>query len=302
MQPDGPIPALAIEFKALNHEGQIDYVLLRNRVTYDLEMLALDERRWKEIAPLVPFGEKLRLLQKVRHDRKRVDPRAAAATLTEVADEATRLTAALTDKPRSSGAGSSSGMTPAVANRGAAYVTHLREVLADWNRFYRGYDPLFTWWTAEPCGRLEKALTAYADAIRRQLVGVRPDDIEPIIGDPVLADGLRADLAVEMIPYTAEELIAIGGREFEWAAKQFKVVSNEMGFGDDWKKALEQVKNLAPAPGEKPWAIFAIADYSENFVEKMDAITIAPLAKEVWRLAMQTPDVSSRTRSSPAAK
>lgn len=101
---------LAVEFKALNHEGRIDYVLLRNRVTYDLEMLALDERRWKEIAPLVPFGEKLRLLQEVRHDRKRVDPRAAAATLTEVADEATRLTAALTDKPRSSGAGSSSGM------------------------------------------------------------------------------------------------------------------------------------------------------------------------------------------------
>ena len=181
-------------------------------------------------------------------------------------------------------------MTPAVANRAALYVAHLKDVLADWNRFYRGYDPLFTWWAAEPYTRVERALTAYNEAIRRELVGVRPGEIEPIIGDPVLADGLRADLALEMIPYNADELIAIGWREFEWTDRQFKIVSNAMGFGDDWKKALEHVKNLAPAPGEKPWAIFEIADYSEDFVEKMDAITIAPLAKEIWRLAMQTPE------------
>jgi Bacterial protein of unknown function (DUF885) len=280
----------AVDFKGLNHEGQIDYVLLRNRVTYDQEMLALDERRWQEIASLVPFAEKLRGLQETRHDRKRVDPRAAAATLTQIADEVARLTAALAAKPVPSGTNSGSKMTAAVANRGAAYVSHLREVVADWNRFYDGYDPLFTWWAAEPYTKLEKALAGYHDAIRRQLVGVRPGELEPIIGDPVMAEGLRADLALEMIPYTAEELIAIGQREFEWTDKQFKIVSNEMGYGDDWKKALEHVKNLAPAPGEKPWAIFAIADYSENFVEKMDAITIAPLAREVWRLAMQTPE------------
>jgi hypothetical protein len=162
----------AVDFKGLNHEGQIDYVLLRNRVTYDQEMLALDERRWQEIAPLVPFADKLRGLQEARHDRKRVDPRAAAATLTQVADEVTRLTAALTANPVPSGTNSGSKVTAAVANRGAGYVSHLRDVVADWNRFYDGYDPLFTWWAAEPYTRLEKALTAYSDAIRRQLVGV----------------------------------------------------------------------------------------------------------------------------------
>jgi hypothetical protein len=279
-----------VDFKALNHEGQIDYVLLRNRLTYDAEMLAQDERRWKEIASLVPFADRLRALQEARHGRQRVDPRAAAETLAQTADEVTRLTAALTDTARSAGTNSKPAMTPAVANRAALYVAHLKDVLADWNRFYRGYDPLFTWWAAEPYTRVERALTAYHEAIRRELVGVRPGEIEPIIGDPVFADGLRADLALEMIPYNADELIAIGWREFEWTDRQFKIVSNAMGFGDDWKKALEHVKNLAPAPGEKPWAIFEIADYSEDFVEKMDAITIAPLAKEIWRLAMQTPE------------
>jgi len=279
----------ALDVASLNHEGQIDYILLRNRVTYDREMLQLDQRRWKEIAPLVPFAEALRRLQEERHDRKRVDPRAAAGTLDAVARQVTRLTASLEEGARSS-ARSPAPVTPAVANRAALYVSHLQRVVADWHGFYGGYDPLFTWWAAEPYKRLDDGLTAYTEAIRRHLVGIKPGEIEPIVGDPVLEDGLRADLAVEMIPYTAEELIAIGEREFAWVEARFRETSNKMGFGDDWKAALEHVKTLAPPPGEKPWAIFEIADYSENFVEKMDAITLAPLAKEVWRLAMQTPE------------
>jgi uncharacterized protein (DUF885 family) len=136
---------------------------------------------------------------------------------------------------------------------------------------------------------VDAALERYRDALIRHLVGITPGDPGPIIGDPVLAEGLRAELAVEMIPYTAEELIAIGWQEFEWIEERFREVSRDMGYGDDWQAALEHVKNLAPPPGEKPWVIFDIADYSESFVERMDNITVPPLASEVWRLAMQTP-------------
>ena len=106
----------------------------------------------------------------------------------------------------------------------------------------------------------------------------------------MLAEGLRADLAVEMIPYNAEELIRIGEREFEWIENEFRIVANDMGFGDDWLAALEHTKNLAPPPGEKPWLIFEIGDYSENFIEALDNITMPPLSREVWRLKMQTPE------------
>ncbi|MBT5220706.1 MAG: DUF885 domain-containing protein, partial [Woeseia sp.] len=93
-----------------------------------------------------------------------------------------------------------------------------------------------------------------------------------------------------MIPYTAEELIRIGEQEFAWIENQFRIVSNDMGYGDDWLAALEHTKNLAPPPGEKPWLIFEIADYSENFVENLDNITLPALSREIWRLNMQTPE------------
>jgi hypothetical protein len=62
-----------------------------------------------------------------------------------------------------------------------------------------------------------------------------------------------------------------------------------MGFGDDWQAALEHVKTLAPPPGQKPRAILDIAEYSEEFLERLGSVTMPPMAREVWRLAMQTP-------------
>ena len=56
------------------------------------------------------------------------------------------------------------------------------------------------------------------------------------------------DLRGEMIPYTPEELIEIGKREYAWCETEMKKASRELGFGDDWKKALEKVKNIYVPP------------------------------------------------------
>ncbi len=278
----------AADFNALNPEGRIDFVMLRQRIAYDVAMLELADRRWTQMAPLLPFADRLRQLPEDRHDRKRADPRATATTLDELAKQMASVTQALTS--RTAGRAASSDQDRVVASRAAAYLDAIRPIVAEWHAFYDGYDPMFSWWASEPYGRLDKALAAYADALRVQIVGAKPGALAPIVGDPVLAAGLQADLAFEMIPYTAEELIAIGKREFEATEAEFRKVAREMGFGDDWKAALEHTKNLAPPPGEAPWAIFDIARYSESFVENMKAITLAPLAREVWRLAMQSPE------------
>jgi hypothetical protein len=279
------------DFSALNPEGRIDYVLLRNRIDYDIEMLALADRRWTETAALVPFFDTMRQLQEDRFNRKRADGRATATILSATADRVGGLTRTLAAEPATTGGlVTRPGVTPVIAARAASQIDALRTVLADWYAFYDGYDPVFSWWTKEPVGRLDQSLTAYAGALRRHLVGIRPGEPAPLIGDPVLADGLRADLAFEMIPYSPDELIAIGMKEFEWVEAEFRKVARVMSFGEDWKAALEHVKGLAPPPGDKPWVIFDIAKYSEAFVDGMKAITIPPLSKEVWRLAMQTPE------------
>jgi uncharacterized protein (DUF885 family) len=280
-----------VDFDDLNHEGKIDYIALRNRIEYDLATLALTKERGEQIASLLPFEDELRLFQERRFDRKRIDPRAAADTLDRVAKQLRELTASLEQQAaETDGMVERKGISRVVASRAAGQVQHLREVLADWNEFYDGYDPLYNFWDREPYERVHAGLKEYAQAINRHLVGVVPGETPPIIGDPVLAQGLQADLAVEMIPYTPSELLAIGEKEFEWIEAQFRIVSREMGYGDDWKAALEYTKGLAPPPGENAWAIFDIAAYSEEFIENLDNITMPPLSREIWRLAMQTPE------------
>jgi uncharacterized protein (DUF885 family) len=278
----------ALDFATLNFEGQIDYLALRNRIDYDLEQARLEKQRAAQMAPLLPFFDEIRLLQEQRFDRKRVDPRAAAATLDQLARQLNELTKALKE-PRKPSAGARAG-SGAVAIRGEEQIQKLREVLKDWHTFYDGYDPNYSWWVRKPYGEADAALQAYAEAIKSELMGIKPGAKPPILGDPVLAAGLSADLAVEMIPYSPKELIEIGEQEFEWIEQQLRVVARRMGHGDDWKAALEQTKNLAPPPGEAPAAIYEIARYSEDFIAKQHNITLAPLAREVWRLAMQSPE------------
>lgn len=285
----------ALDFAKLEREGQLDYLALRNRIAYALDRLKLDEQRAAQIRPLVPFYDDIRLLQENRHDRKPVDARAAAATLDRLTKTLAELTKSLQETaPKDAGAKrGSTGLraTPgAVAARAEAVVQHLRETLKDFQSYYDGYDPDYSWWTRKAYAETDAALQSYADTLKSELLGVKPGGKAPILGDPVLAEGLRADLAVEMIPYDARELIQIGEQELAWVEEQFRVVSRKMGYGDDWKAALEHTKNLAPPPGQAPAAIFEIARYSEDFIEKQRNITLAPLAREIWRLAMQSPE------------
>lgn len=287
----------ALDFGSLDREAQIDYLALRNRITYYLDRLKLEEQRAAQLKPLLPFFDDIRLLQENRFDRKPVDARAAATTLDRITKQAIELTQALKEPaaPRSESAKGGEAakrkpVSPGVAARAEGQVQQLRETLKDFHGYYDGYDPEYSWWARKPYVEADAALQGYAEAIRSELLGVKPGGKAPILGDPVLADGLRADLAVEMVPYEPRELIEIGEQEFKWIEARLREVARKMGYGDDWKAALEYTKNLAPPPGGAPAAIFDIAHYEEEFIAKQHSITLAPLAREIWRLAMQSPE------------
>jgi hypothetical protein len=107
---------------------------------------------------------------------------------------------------------------------------------------------------------------------------------------PIGAEGLRAHLAHDLMPYTAEELIAIANTEFAYLEGELLKASREMGFGDDWRAAQEAVKRKAVPPGEKPAVVRELAAQSEAFIDARGSITIPPLAREIWRMGMMSPE------------
>ncbi|UCC26716.1 MAG: DUF885 family protein [Gemmatimonadales bacterium] len=279
-----------MDFDALNHEGKVDYVLLRNRLGFEMEMLGQEAALAAEMEPLLPFQRSLQHLQEERRERvARLNARAVADTLNRVAREVEALTVRFQnggeDLPEVRGV---------LAERAARQVGSLLRMLDGWYGYHAGYDPDFTWWVPEPYARLTRALQGHADAIRGRFVGDLSSG--PVIGEPIGEEGLRAHLANEMIPYTAEELIAIAEAEFAWMEEALVEAAREMGYGNDWKAAQEAVKELAVPPGEKPRVVLELEEQSVDFIEARDWITLPPLAHEVWRMEMMPPE---RQRVSP---
>lgn len=274
-----------IDFDRLSQEGRIDHVLLEHRLRSELAQLRREAKFAGEMAPLVPFAGTITALEEKRRRFEPVDAPGTARQLALLATAADSLTKGV----RARQAVSIARPERIITLRAVAYLDDLTAALRDFNRFYTGYDPVYSWWTEDPYRRATAALAAYQRALREVILGIREGQPEPIIGDPIGADGLREDLEAEMIAYTPQELIALAEREFEWIDAEKRKAAREMGFGDDAAAALERVKQAYVPPGEQPELIRRLAREAVAFIAERDLVTVPPLADEIWRMEMMTP-------------
>jgi uncharacterized protein (DUF885 family) len=98
------------------------------------------------------------------------------------------------------------------------------------------------------------------------------------------------DLTDELISYSPEQLIALGEAEFAIAEAEMIKASREMGFGDDWKAAMELVKTMYPPPGGQPAAIRDLMHEAVDYLRTNDLLTIPQVASESLNMIMMTPE------------
>ena len=303
----------AMNFDSMSQDGKVDYVLLRNRLDHDLRQLELDVKAQAEAAAYTGFAPTIFTLEEKRRKLEPMNPREAASALTTLAKQVGEARRAAESQLREQ----ASSLPPnrrVIARRGADEIASLRNTLRSWFTFYDGYDPVFTWWAEEAYRSADSALQDYRAFLREKVVGLPPEtaaatagsggrggnraaiaaaragDSADIIGDPIGRDGLLNELANEMIPYTPEELIAIAQKELAWCENELKRAAREMGFGDDWKSALEKVKNMYVDPGKQPEAMRDLAVEAVQFLDEHDLVTIPPMVRETWRMEMMTPE------------
>jgi len=69
-----------------------------------------------------------------------------------------------------------------------------------------------------------------------------------------------------------------------------RAAAEEMGHGDDWRAALEEVKTRHVEPGEQPELVQNLADGAVSFLRERNLVTIPPMAEEIWRMQMLSPE------------
>ena len=237
-----------IDFDALDQDGRVDWLLFQNHLRFLLRQIDRDWKRFEEVSALLPFAPGILRLDEARRRIERMSGQETAGILTEVAASIEKAR-----KDVEAGLQSKSAGVPGkvAARRAALMVGELSGTLRSWNRFYSGYDPEITWWAQKPFEETARRLEEYGSFLRKRLMGQEGDD-EPIIGDPIGREALVEALASEMIPYTPEELLEIANEGFAWCEVEYRKAAAELGFGDDWRKALEHAKGLHVKPGEQP--------------------------------------------------
>ncbi|SDS12730.1 protein of unknown function [Mucilaginibacter mallensis] len=271
-----------VDFDAMSVYGKVDYILLKKKINLALIDLHKEEDQYNSIKQYMPFANDIYLLEAQRRRGVTMDGQTVAAKLNDILKELKIDTASFNKVP---------SLDMPLARKAREAVIGLKSRLKNFYDFYNNYDPQFTWWVPAPYKILDSTLTLYSKQIikKGKLHTTQKPDSSGIKGVPIGREALISQMDAEMIPYTPEELIKLANKEFAWCNKEMLKASNEMGYGNDWKKALEKVKNSYVPAGQQPATIVQLSNDALDFIKARDLITIPPLAEETWGMIMMTP-------------
>ncbi len=271
-----------MDYEALSADGKIDYLAFRNHLEKNHYFHLQDYEKYQEIKAVKSFATELAAFYTNRRKAQKPDAKAVAKAFISAKEAISQKQEALKDSPFESWQ---------KADLAANTIQELKKTVQEAYDFYYGYDPDFTWWVKKPWEQLETALEEYSEFLRENYENtVVKDDGSGIIGKPIGAAAIKKELEFEFIPYTAQELIDEAEKQFALCEKEMLKAAKELGYGTDWKAALEYVKNTYVPEGEWPGDVYDLAVESANYVEENDLITIPELAKETWRTKMMSPE------------
>lgn len=273
----------AIPFNQLDKEDQVDYLLLRRNILSDQYNLEQSKKKFSQIQYCLPFGTEIIALQQQRRRGNTLNAMEVARIVSGVIQKINDSKQSIKEKPLA---------TEELRDYAVASIKELQKGLQNFYSFYNGYDPEFTWWMKKTYPDADAALGDYAKWLGQQPVQ-QPEkamDNSGIIGHPIGKEELLRQLQFEMIPYTPEQLIRIAETQYQWCIDEMTKASRQMGLGDDWKKALEKVKENHLAPGQQPQLIHQLEDFALHLIDSLDLVTIPPVAREAWRMVMLSPE------------
>lgn len=269
------------KFEGFSIYGKVDYILLKKQIESSVWLLGKEGTEYNALSKYFAFADAIYALEKLRRRGTYKDGSLLAAQMTEIAKQIDTL---------SQNFAKQASLKPDQLKMATAITLSLKHRLKGFYQFYMDYEPGFTWWAPKPYERLDLALTNYAKFFNDKgdpVAGAKSNKPE-IKGNPIGREELIRQLNAELIPYTPEELIKLAEKEFKFCDEELLKASAAMGFGKDWKKAQEKIKNSYVPLGKQPELIVKLQDDALSFIKANDLINIPALAEETWGMVMMS--------------
>jgi len=177
-----------LDFNSLNQQGRIDYILLRNELTAQVDQQTLQRERLKEMEELLSFRGAIQELEAARWRMQPLDGQTAATKVSEIGERVKQLKERVekgkkkSDKTNDTASASASKDKPeesplkvsaSLARRAAGAIGEVRGTLRNWYSFYDGYQPDFSWWLKKPYDDAIAALDGYAKYLREEVAELK---------------------------------------------------------------------------------------------------------------------------------
>jgi len=256
--------------------AKVDYVMLKKQINSNLEKLNDDQIQYQKIQKFIPFANEIYELEKQRRRGKYMEGAKVAVQLTKIMKSVDSASAAFKKNIE---------LQPTEVTTTNRAIIGLVARLKSFTDFYVNYDPEFTWWVPKPAEELSASLSKYAQNFSLK---VEKPTGNQITGTPIGKDELQRQITAEMLPYTPEELIRLAEKEFAFCDKELLQASKDMGFGTDWKKAQEKVKNSYVPVGKQPELIVKLQNDALEFMKLHNLMDIPEIANETWGMIMMT--------------
>ncbi len=265
-----------VPFEKMGQDGKVDYVLLRTRIERDANTLQQSKSEFDQIQSAIPFAKKIMPLVQQRRKGDQLNGEQIAKTFTDLKKEVQSVQKELEKQSK---------FPEKTSKRAVAAAQDYRKAINELFSFYNGFDSQFSWWTSAPHTELDSSFSQYVRFLKTWKATGK-DDGSGIIGNPIGKDEIIKSLQSEFISYTPEELIDVANKEFAWCEKEMLKASQEMGFGSEWKKTLEKVKDDHVEPGKQPELVNFLANEAIDYLKKNDLVTVPDLAVEDWYMTM----------------
>ncbi len=271
-----------LDFDKMKTSSQVDYILFQRTLKNELFLLDKEEKEFSQIAKYIPFADSIYQWEKLRRRGAFLNSESIAHELFTINKQIQSLSKSVYKE---------SLIDDNLSKRAENTIKGLQAALKSVYDFYYSYDPQFTWWIQKPYQQTDSALNSYASLLKSKAdkSSSQKEDASGIVGHPIGREELLRQLQYEFIPYSPEELVDIANKEFAWCDAEMLKASRDMGFGDNWKAALEKVKNTYVPEGHQPEMIMDLYNQSVDFIKKHELVTIPPLAEETWRMTMMSP-------------
>jgi hypothetical protein len=271
-----------LPYQKLSRDEQYDFILFRNYLEKEIFSLGIEKKEFLEVHTVTDFAEPIYEFITMRRRGAIPNAPTLSKSFQKVTLDLNQKQAQIKPFPYESWQ---------KAEKASDVVISLIDNLEESYNFYNLYDPEFSWWMELSYSKMANSLKEYAAFLKSHYnSNLAKDDGSGIIGKPIGRDAIIKSLQFEFIPYSPEDLVKIAEQQFAWCETEMLKASRDLGFKNDWKAALEHVKNTYVPPGKQPEMINGLAEEALTFLESRDLITVPELAKETWRMSMMSPE------------